>query len=76
MIDPQTLLHKHNDARRRHIGKLKFKVTNWPEHEAGLRPRASVMLWTTSEAIVAGAEAGDCQFWWEFEPLFRFAVIH
>jgi hypothetical protein len=28
---------KHNASRRHRIGKMKFKVTNWPEYEAGLR---------------------------------------
>ncbi|MGO4486783.1 hypothetical protein, partial [Rhizobium sp. 2TAF27] len=37
LIDP-ALPHKHNAARRHHIGKMKFKVTNWAEYEAALRP--------------------------------------
>jgi hypothetical protein len=43
--------HKHNAARRRHIGKMKFKVTNWAEYDAGLRQRGSLTLWVTSEAV-------------------------
>tara|TARA_R110002050_G_scaffold44088_2_gene105140 strand:- start:33507 stop:33608 length:102 start_codon:yes stop_codon:yes gene_type:complete len=31
--------HKHNAARRHLIGKMKFKVTNWAEYEAGSPPR-------------------------------------
>ncbi|QND44406.1 hypothetical protein HB780_00945 (plasmid) [Rhizobium lusitanum] len=31
--------HKHNVARRYRIGKMKFKVTNWREYEAGSSPR-------------------------------------
>ncbi len=43
--------HKHNAARRHHIGKMKFKVTNWGEYEAGLRRRGSLTLWITPEAL-------------------------
>jgi len=42
---------KHNAARRHHIGKMKFKVTNWAEYEAGLRRRGSLTLWMTAEAL-------------------------
>ena len=42
---------KHNAARRHRIGKMKFKVTNWPEYEAGLRRRGSLTLWMTPEAL-------------------------
>ena len=30
---------------------MKFKVTNWPEYEAGLRRRGSLTLWLTEEAL-------------------------
>ncbi|MCB1528762.1 MAG: IS5 family transposase [Hyphomicrobiaceae bacterium] len=43
--------HKHNAARRHHIGKMKFKVTNWAEYETGLRRRGSLTLWITPEAL-------------------------
>lgn len=43
--------HKHNSARRHHIGKMNFKVTNWAEYEAGLRPRGSLTLWMSAEAL-------------------------
>lgn len=43
--------HKHNAARRHRIGKMKFKVTNWAEYEAGLRRRGSLTLWMTPEAL-------------------------
>lgn len=43
--------HKHHAARRHHIGKMKFKVTNWAEYDAGLRQRGSLTLWMTSEAV-------------------------
>lgn len=42
---------KHNTARRHHIGKMKFKVTNWAEYEAGLHLRGSLTLWVTAEAL-------------------------
>ncbi len=42
---------KHNSGRRHRIGKMKFKVTNWPEYEAGLRRRGSLTVWVTSEAL-------------------------
>ncbi|NTG45732.1 transposase [Agrobacterium sp. 13-626] len=43
--------HKHNVARRHHIGKMKFKVTNWAEYDAGLRQRGSLTLWITPAAV-------------------------
>ena len=43
--------HKHNSARRHHIGKMNFKVTNRAEYEAGLRPRGSLTLWMSAEAL-------------------------
>lgn len=42
---------KHNATRRHHIGKMKFRVTNWPEYEAGLRRRGSLTLWLTPQAL-------------------------
>ncbi|MDG4674902.1 IS5 family transposase [Shinella sp. 838] len=42
---------KHNASRRHRIGKMKFKVTNWAEYEAGLRRRGSLTLWMTPEAL-------------------------
>lgn len=42
---------KHNASGRHRIGKLKFKVTNWAEYEAGLRRRGSLTLWVTPEAL-------------------------
>lgn len=43
--------HKHNGSRRHRITKMKFKVTNWAEYEAGLRRRGSMTLWVTPEAL-------------------------
>jgi hypothetical protein len=42
---------KHNAARRHRIGRMKFKVMNWPEYQAGLRRRGSLTLWLTPEAL-------------------------
>ena len=43
--------YKHNADRRHHIAKMKFRVTNWPEYEEGLRRRGSLTLWMTPEAL-------------------------
>jgi hypothetical protein len=50
-FDYVVMPHKHNAARRHHIAKMKFRVTNWPEYEAGLRRRGSLTLWVTPEAL-------------------------
>jgi hypothetical protein len=42
---------KHNAACPHRIGKMKFKVMNWPEYEAGLRRRGSLTVWLTAEAL-------------------------
>ncbi|MCM2450040.1 IS5 family transposase [Agrobacterium vitis] len=47
--------HKHNASRRHRIGKMKFKVTNWAEYEAGLRRRGSLTLWITPDALAGWA---------------------
>jgi hypothetical protein len=43
--------NKHNAKRRHHIPKMKFKVRNWKEYEAGLRQRGSLTMWITDEAM-------------------------
>nr|AFV27405.1 Transposase [Vibrio coralliilyticus] len=45
------MLLMHNSSRRHHIRKMKFKVTNWSEYEAGLCQRGSLTLWMTPEAL-------------------------
>lgn len=45
--------NKHNDARRHHIPKMRFQVTNWAAYEAGLRRRGSLTLWVSDAAIAA-----------------------
>src|ERR1035438_6667917 len=44
--------NKHNTARRHHIPKMKFRVKNWTEYDAGLRRRGSLTLWVTPEVLV------------------------
>ncbi len=48
--------YKHNDARRHHIAKAKYKIGCWAEYDASLHRRGSLTLWITDEAI-AGWEA-------------------
>ena len=43
--------NKHNAGRRQHIPKMKFKVKNWAEYDAGLRRRGSLTLWVTPEVL-------------------------
>src|SRR3954468_21463858 len=47
---------KHNAARRHRIPRARYRVTNWPEYEAGLRRRGDLTLWL-DEAAVAGWSA-------------------
>ena len=44
---------KHNAKHRHHIGKQKFRVTNWAEYEAGLRQRGSITFWFSDDARAA-----------------------
>ena len=41
--------NKHNALGRHHIPKMKFRVKNWAEYDAGLRRRGSLTLWITAE---------------------------
>ena len=50
--------NKHNDDRRHHIAKMKFKVENWSEYEAGLCRRGSLTLWMTDEALADWQTSG------------------
>ena len=47
---------KHNAARRHRIPRARYRVTNWPTYEAGLRCRGDLTLWL-DEAAVAGRSA-------------------
>jgi hypothetical protein len=44
---------KHNAARRHRIPRARYRVTNWPAYEAGLRRRGDLTLWL-DEASLAG----------------------
>jgi transposase len=43
--------NKHNASRRHHIPKMKFRVNNWAEYDAGLRRRGSLTFWITPEVL-------------------------
>jgi hypothetical protein len=45
--------HKYNADRRHRIPKARYKVTNWPAYEAGLRQRGSLTIWLSEEAVAA-----------------------
>ena len=44
---------KANAARRHHIPKPRYKVTNWAAYDAALRQRGSLTVWVSEEAIAA-----------------------
>src|SRR3990170_2560009 len=44
---------KANAARRLHIPKQRYRVTNWAEYDAALRQRGSLTVWFSEEAIAA-----------------------
>ena len=47
---------KHNAARRHRIPRARYRVTNWPSYEAGLRRRGDLRVWV-DEAALAGWQA-------------------
>ena len=47
---------KHNAARRHHIRRARYRVTNWPAYKAGLRRRGDLTFWV-DEAALAGWQA-------------------
>ncbi len=47
---------KHHAARRHRIPRARYRVTNWPAYEAGLRRRGDLTLWL-DQAALAGWEA-------------------
>jgi hypothetical protein len=51
VIDPHTMPHKHNAARRHRVCKMKFKVTNWRVYEAGLRRRGPLHVLVDSTGL-------------------------
>ena len=46
---------KHNAARRHRIPRARYRVTNWPVYEAGLRRRGDLTLWFDAEALAGWA---------------------
>jgi hypothetical protein len=53
--DPREFLvpFKANAARRHHIPKQRYRVTNWAEYDAALRQRGSLTVWFSEDAIAA-----------------------
>ena len=47
---------KHHAARRHRIPKARYRVTNWPAYEAGLKRRGDLTFWL-DEAALAGWRA-------------------
>ncbi len=47
---------KHNAARRHHIPRARYQVTNWPAYEMGLRRRGDLTVWV-DEAALEGWQA-------------------
>ena len=43
--------YKHHEPRRHHIGKMKFKISNWSSYDEGLRQRGSLTFWI-EEAVL------------------------
>jgi hypothetical protein len=43
--------NKFNSAHCNHIPKMKVRVKNWAEYDAGLRRRGSVAVWITLEVL-------------------------
>jgi len=48
-----TMPYKFNDSRRHKIPTAKYRVTNWPEYDAGLVRRGGLTIWFTEEAVAA-----------------------
>ncbi len=42
---------KHNASRRHRIPKARYRVTNWPAYEAGLRRRGDLTFWLDETAL-------------------------
>ena len=43
--------YKHNESKRHHIGKQKYKVSNWPEYNRALKRRGDIEVWISEDAI-------------------------
>ena len=44
---------KHHAAHRHRFPRAKYRVTNWPASEAGLRQRGSLIVWFSDDAVAA-----------------------
>src|SRR5919205_241519 len=42
---------KHHAAHRDRFARAKYRVTNWPAYEAGLRQRGSLTVWFSDDAV-------------------------
>lgn len=45
---------KHNVTRRHRIPGARYRVTNWPSYEAGLRQRGDLTFWVDEAALAGG----------------------
>jgi Transposase DDE domain len=45
--------YKFNESRRHKIPVARYRVTNWPEYDAALVRRGSLLVWFTEEAVEA-----------------------
>jgi len=43
--------YKHNENKRHHIGKQKYKVGNWSEYNKALKRRGDIEIWISEDAI-------------------------
>jgi len=48
---------KHNAVCRHRIPRARYRVTNWPVYEAGLRRRGDLTLWLDEAALAGWAAA-------------------
>ncbi|MEL6646070.1 MAG: IS5 family transposase [Pseudomonadota bacterium] len=44
--------NKHNDPRRHHIPRARYRVENWPEYDRGLVQRGDIRFWISEDALV------------------------
>ncbi|MEO1603319.1 MAG: transposase, partial [Pseudomonadota bacterium] len=43
--------NKHNDARRHHIPRARYKVENWPEYDRGLVEWGDIRFWISEDGL-------------------------
>ena len=49
------MLFKFNAAQRHRVARARYRVTNWPVYEAGLRRRGDLTLWLDQVALAGWA---------------------